>query len=186
MRFESYKVNECFQHLYYQIPIELFSNPLYKDSLSSDAKILYALLLNRISLSAKNGWYDENKDIYIIFTRQKIQELLNLSDKTVSKAFKQLRYCGLIKERKRGLSKPNLIYVGKIIHYEETQNRKFSDSGGENIPITVPENLRTTKNNNTYNNRDNKPNNFFHSEIDYPEGYLDKYYINLQEQRLEE
>lgn len=85
----------------------------------------------------------------------------------------------MIKERKRGLSKPNLIYVGKIIHYEETQNRKISDSEGENIPITVPEILRTTKNNNTYNNRVNKPSNFFHSGIDYPEGYLDKYYFNI-------
>lgn len=112
--------------------------------------------------------------------------MLNLSDKTVSKAFKQLRDCGLIKERIRGLSKPNLIYVGKILHYEDSQNRKISDSRGENITITVPENLRTTKNNNTYNNRDNNPSNFFHSGIDYPEGYLDKYYINLQEQRLEE
>ena len=104
--------------------------------------------------------------------------MLNLSDKTVTKAFKQLRDCGLIKERKQGLSKPNLIYVGKIIHYEETQNRKFSDSGGENITITVPENLRTTKNNNTYNNRDNKPSNFFHSGINYPEDYLSQFYAN--------
>ena len=61
----------------------------------------------------------------------------------------------MIKERKQGLSKPNLIYVGKIIHYEETQNRKISDSGGENITITVLENLRPNKTNSNKTNIDN-------------------------------
>lgn len=71
MKFESYKVNECFQHLYYQIPIELFSNPLYKDSLSSDAKILYALLLNRISLSAKKRlvWWKQRHLYHLYKTK---------------------------------------------------------------------------------------------------------------------
>lgn len=54
-----YKINETFSHKYYQIPQELFINPLYKDKLSSDSKLLYGFLLDRLSLSLKNNWCDE-------------------------------------------------------------------------------------------------------------------------------
>jgi len=86
----------------------------YKDKLNSDNKILYAFLLDRLSLSQKNHWIDEEKNIYLIFTREEVQEKLNLSDKTATKAFKQLNEVGLVQEKRQGLGKPNLIYVGKI------------------------------------------------------------------------
>ena len=53
MEFIPYKAHECFEHLYYQIPMELFFNKNYKDNLNSDSKILYGFLLNRLTLSAK-------------------------------------------------------------------------------------------------------------------------------------
>lgn len=87
MEFIPYKANECFEHLYYQIPMELFFNKNYKDKLSSDSKILYEFLLNRLTLSAKNNWIDTDGNIYLIFTRKEVQKLLNLSDKTATKAF---------------------------------------------------------------------------------------------------
>lgn len=88
MLFIPYKVDEYFEHTYYQIPMELFENDLYKDKLSSDAKLLYGFLLNRLHLSAKNNWIDEEGNIYLIFARKDVQKLLNLSDKTFTKAFK--------------------------------------------------------------------------------------------------
>ena len=115
MEFIPYKTNECFERLYYQIPMELFFNTKYKDKLNSDSKILYGFLLNRLTLSAKNNWIDENGSIFLIFTRKEVQELLNLSDKTVTKAFKQLKDCKLIYEKKQGANKPNLIYVGQVV-----------------------------------------------------------------------
>ena len=114
MDFIPYKAHECFEHLYYQIPMELFFNRNYKDKLNSDSKILYGFLLNRLTLSAKNNWVDKDGNIFLIFTRKEVQELLGLSDKTVTKAFKQLNKCKLIYEKKQGANKPNLIYVGKI------------------------------------------------------------------------
>ena len=66
--FNFYKVNETLNHKYYQIPQELFINPLYKNALNSDSKLLYGFLLDRLFLSIKNNWHDEK---------------LNLSDKTV-------------------------------------------------------------------------------------------------------
>ena len=141
-----YKINETLSNKYYQIPQELFENSLYKDNLNSDSKILYAFLLDRLSLSQKHHWVDEEYRIYLIFTREEVQEKLNLSDKTVTKAFKQLSNVGLVEEKRQGLGKPNLIYVGKI-QYEETENVRFQsrknyDSIEGNITVLESEDLR--------------------------------------------
>ena len=156
MEFKPYKDNEYLENSYYKIPQELFVSSLYKDKLNSDSKILYAFLLDRLSLSQKNHWIDEERNIYLIFTREEVQEKLNLSDKTVTKAFKQLNDVGLVQERRQGLGKPNLIYVGKIQH-EETETlrfltRKNYDSGNENITNLESENLRGINTNNIKTN----------------------------------
>ncbi len=117
-----YKNNEILENSYYQIPQELFINKLYKEKLKSDSKILYAFLLDRLSLSQKNHWFDELNRVYLIFTREEVQDKLCLSEKTVTKAFKQLTDTNLIAEKRQGLGKPNLIYVGKIQHEEIITN----------------------------------------------------------------
>lgn len=117
-----YKNNEILENSYYQIPQELFINKLYKEKLNSDSKILYAFLLDRLSLSQKNHWFDKLNRVYLIFTREEVQDKLCLSEKTVTKAFKQLTDTNLIAEKRQGLGKPNLIYVGKIQHEEIMTN----------------------------------------------------------------
>lgn len=117
-----YKNNEILENSYYQIPQELFVNSLYKEKLNSDSKILYAFLLDRLSLSQRNYWFDEYGRVYLIFTREEVQNKLCLSEKTVTKAFKQLLEVNLIAEKRQGLGKPNLIYVGKIQHEEIIAN----------------------------------------------------------------
>ena len=117
-----YKNNEILENSYYQIPQELFVNSLYKEKLNSDSKILYAFLLDRLSLSQRNHWFDEYGRVYLIFTREEVQNKLCLSEKTVTKAFKQLLEVNLISEKRQGLEKPNLIYVGKIQHEEVITN----------------------------------------------------------------
>ena len=155
MEFIPYKANECFEHLYYQIPMELFFNKNYKDKLNSDSKILYGFLLNRLTLSIKNNWLDEEGNVFLIFTRKEVQELLNLSDKTVTKAFKQLSDCKLIYEKKQGSTKPNLIYVGKIEHDKNLIQviRKNYESRTVKSPSHDTENLRPNYNYNNYNYR---------------------------------
>lgn len=157
-----YKSNEILENSYYQIPQELFVNNLYKTKLNSDSKILYAFLLDRLSLSQKNHWFDEYGRVYLIFTREEVQDKLNLSDKTVTKAFKQLIDVNLVKEKRQGLGKPNLIYVGKIQHEEiiqstETENllllnRKNYDSVEVNNTNMDTENLRGINPNNINTN----------------------------------
>ena len=88
MDFIPYKANECLENIFYQIPKELFINPYYKN-LSSDSKLLYALLLDRLSVSMKNQWIDEDGNIYpntinfILKVGSSYQYEIN-DDKTVS------------------------------------------------------------------------------------------------------
>ena len=131
-----YKQNEILENNYYKIPQELFVNQLYKEKLNSDSKILYAFLLDRLSLSQKNHWVDNENKVYLIFTREEVQEKLCLSDKTVTKAFKQLTEVKLIEEKRQGLGKPNLIYVGKIQH-ENQEDEKIDSSETEKMPLNT-------------------------------------------------
>ena len=156
MDFIPYKSNETLEHKYYQIPQELFVNEKYKNKLNSDSKILYAFLLDRLSLSQKNHWIDEDNNVYLIFTREEVQEKLNLSDKTVTKSFKLLMEVNLVQEKRQGLGKPNLIYVGKINHSDSGNlrflNRKNYDSGIEESTTLDSENLRGINTNNIKTN----------------------------------
>ena len=150
MEFIPYCAEEAFQFCFYQIPKELFTNDYYKGNLSSDAILLYALLLDRLSISRKRGWIDENGHIYLIFTRKNAEEMLNISDKTATKAFRQLKELKLINEKRLGKGKTYRIYVGKI-------NRKKSDSSTGNFTTDLSEKVRNSKNNNSYNkNSSNK------------------------------
>lgn len=133
--FVAYKVNEINQNRFYQIPKELVENPNYNSKLNSDAKLLYALLLDRMELSRKNNWINENGEIYLLYSRENIQEALNISKPTAVKAFKQLTEAELIKEVRQGLGKPNVIYIGKIKYPESLENTKrsiFFTSGSKN------------------------------------------------------
>ena len=156
MDFIPYKSNETLEHKYYQIPQELFINAKYKNKLNSDSKILYAFLLDRLSLSQKNHWIDEDNNVYLIFTREEVQEKLNLSDKTVTKSFKILMEVNLVQEKRQGLGKPNLIYVGKINHSDSENlrflTRKNYDSGIEESTTLDSENLRGINTNNIKTN----------------------------------
>ena len=169
-----YKNNEILENSYYQIPQELFINKLYKEKLNSDSKILYAFLLDRLSLSQKNHWFDELNRVYLIFTREEVQDKLCLSEKTVTKAFKQLTDTNLIAEKRQGLGKPNLIYVGKIQHEEiitniEQENLQVLNSKNygsrevkntildvEKFPTINPNNIKTNiTNTNSINPQNN-------------------------------
>lgn len=188
MDFILYKVNECLENTFYQVPKELFINPYY-EKLNSDSKLLYALLLDRLSVSMKNEWIDEEGNIFLIFSRKEAQEKLNLSDKTVTKAFKELNNVKLIYEKKLGFRKNNIIYVGKINHVPtaEIMNRKNYDSrNGENT-IQKSENLRCSnnkynknKNKNNYSNTHQRKNSYsnYEQRVYEPE-QLEKLYCNV-------
>lgn len=136
-----YKINETLQHSYYQMPQELFNNEKYK-KLSIEAKVIYAFLLNRMNLSRINKWINGKGEIYLIYTRKEIQSKLNLSDKPVTRAFKELRETNLIKEEKQGFGKPNLIYIAKIEHEELQINDTVTDNNIEREHVLVDNRIK--------------------------------------------
>ena len=108
-----YKINDIISFDFLKIPKSLLANPKYK-SLSSDAKLTYALLYDRLSLSKLNAWINENNEVYLIYTREEIAEDLGLTYKKAISAFKELVDAELIAEKRCGRGLPNKIYIVKI------------------------------------------------------------------------
>ena len=112
---------------YFRVPKILFRDIKFKD-LSTDAKTLYGILLDRMGLSVKNGWLDEQGRVYIIFPVQEVMDALSCADNKATKLFRELEKFGLIERKRRGLGKPNLIYV-KNFADPRFRNREKNGSG---------------------------------------------------------
>lgn len=123
---EFYYENEAEQFEFYRIPKLLFKDKRFSE-ISSDTKLLYALLLNRVSLSQKNGWVDENKRVYIYFSVWEIMDELNICSEKCTKIMSELdeqKGCGLIQRKRQGQGRPSKIYVMKFT----SQNTENDDS----------------------------------------------------------
>ena len=96
--------------------------------MSTDAKTLYGILLDRMGLSVKNGWLDEQGRVYIIFPVQEVMDALGCADNKATKLFRELENAGLVERKRRGLGKPNLIYV-KNFADPRCRNREKNGSG---------------------------------------------------------
>ena len=111
MNFDYYYKNEAEQFNFYRIPKVLFTDSRFS-KLSVEAKVLYGLLLDRMSLSLKNDWIDEDGKVYIYFKLEDAQEFLGVGKDKCIKLFAELdKGIGLIERKKQGLGKPTMIYV---------------------------------------------------------------------------
>ena len=93
--------------------------------ISNDAKVLYALLLDRASISRQNGYVEPDGTIRLYFTVEQAQAKLHRSRQSATRIFRELEYSGLIVRRKQGLGRPALITLNypadaKLIAKEET------------------------------------------------------------------
>lgn len=149
--FDYYTLADSEQIRFYQLPKELVKNERFK-TLTDSAKILYSLLRDRVSLSVKNNWVDELGRVYIIFTLAEIMENLGCADQKATKSMKELQKMGLVESIRRGLGKPNVIYVKnfatdlkntKESHQTlvSTQIRENHESGL--VKITNPDSLKS-------------------------------------------
>lgn len=113
MMSEVYKINDVISCEFLKLPKAMFANEKYRE-LSSDAKLAYALLYDRLSLSKLNGWINENDEVYLIYTREELARDLGLTYKKAISAFRELTEAGLICETRSGRGIPNKIYITKI------------------------------------------------------------------------
>lgn len=108
--------DEAGQFQYFRIPRQLITNPRFKH-LSTDAKLLYGMLLDRMSLSEKNEWYDDNGRVYIYYTVDEICGDMNCGRDKAMKLLAELdtgKGIGLIERIKQGQGKPTKIYVKRF------------------------------------------------------------------------
>lgn len=126
MQYEYFYGAQAEQFSFYRIPKALFTEPNFRE-LSTDAKVLYGILLDRMSLSLKNQWLDAQNKIYIIFTVEEIMDALNCANQKATRLMVELeKQAGLIERKRQGLGRPNLIYVK---NFAATINSKSCEKG---------------------------------------------------------
>ena len=137
--FDYYYGNEAEQFSFLRVPKLLIKDERFK-GLSSDAKLLYGLMLDRMSLSMKNGWFDDQNRAYIIYTIENIMEDLGCATEKCTKILAELdniKGIGLIERKKQGLGKPAIIYVKNFTTIEKDEvvedNENISSSADVSI-----------------------------------------------------
>lgn len=170
IKFNYYYGKESEQFSFFRIPKLLFTDEAFKD-LSSDAKVLYGILLDRMSLSMKNNWIDEENKVYIIFTIEEIANIMCCATQKATKILQELddkKGIGLVEKKRLGLGKPNILYVKNFIIQEtkeqtdvqeeitnqellQSQNQNDENHNSGNVIFTKQELLKSQCNKTNYN-----------------------------------
>ena len=145
LKFDYYYGVQSEQFSFYRIPRLLIKDQHFK-GLSSDAKLLYGLMLYRMALSMKNHWLDNENRAYIIYSISNVMDDINCSKPTCVKIMKELDSFGLIERKRKGLGKPDIIYVKNFAVLEDSQEQDeessdFADTFEENKPVMSNENI---------------------------------------------
>ena len=132
---------------FFRIPKALFQEQRFQD-LSTDAKTLYGILLDRMSLSVRNEWFDKKGRVFIIFTIEDVKRTLRCADNKATRLLRELEEFGLIERKRRGQGKPCLVYVKNFSSEsskESVKNRDNDDSCGSKITCQDPVKSRGIK-----------------------------------------
>lgn len=133
--------NQAEQYSFYRIPKALFTDSRYK-GVSVEAKVLYGLLLDRMSLSARNEWFDSSRRVYIYFTLEDALSQMGCGKDKAIKLFKELDVVsgiGLIERKKQGQGKPTRIYVKNFIIPETANPPALPEPSAAPDPPPEPE-----------------------------------------------
>lgn len=133
---EFYYGQEADQFTFYRLPKALIVDARFKD-ISNNAKLLYGLMLDRMSLSARSGWFDEENRVFIKYAIKSIMEDLNCSKMTAVGALKELEGIGLIDMLQEN-GKANIIYVKNFVSEDKKAlDRSKNQTGKNNIPVKM-------------------------------------------------
>lgn len=136
--FEYYYTNEAEQFTFYRIPKVLFTDSRFQN-LSVEAKVLYGLMLDRVGLSLRSGWVDDQQRVYIYFTVADVEEQLQCGHNKAIRLLKELDVdIGLIRRKRQGLGKPDRIYVMNFSSGQRSRNRTSETQEKPTTPAEVP------------------------------------------------
>ena len=136
MGFDYFYEDQSQQFAFYRIPKVLFTDDRFQ-GISTEGKVLYGLLLDRVSLSRENGWIDTEGRVYIIFTLTSIRKAMNCAEKSAIKYLQELEAFGLIERIKQGQGKPALIYVKNFIDQQILQVRTSNNYSSGTVKVTA-------------------------------------------------
>jgi len=178
-QFDYYYGKQAEQFTFYRIPKKLFTDPTFAN-ISSDAKVLYGLMLDRMSLSLSNEWKDDQDRVFIYFTLIEIQELMNCGHNKAVRLLAELdteKGIGLIERVKQGMGRPTRIYVMNFLgkednaHLETQETENFlkeevmtSEKGKSRVPekgsqdFPIKELINTDLNKTEVNETENESN----------------------------
>lgn len=136
---------EAEQYSFYKIPKLLFTDDYFK-KISVEAKVLYGLMLDRMSLSVKNQWMDEEGRAYIYYSLEDIMDALGCSNKKAISIMKELDMdagIGLIEKKRQGQGKPTMIYLKQFMIQDVQKCRNYTSE--EKSVISEVKNLHILK-----------------------------------------
>ena len=148
INFDYYYGIEAEQFSFYRVPRLLIKDERFK-GLSSDAKLIYGLMLDRMSLSMKNGWLDDENRAYIIYTVDAIMEDLGFAKASCVKIMKELdteNGIGLIEKKRRGLRKPDIIYVKNFSTITDAKTEEKTDNADKSTEVQKADPIYTNYN----------------------------------------
>ena len=185
MQFDYFYGNEAEQFTFYRIPKILITSPHFK-KISDSAKLLYGLMLDRMSLSIRNGWLDDDNRAYIFFTTNDVMEQMCCGTEKATKMLTELdseKGIGLIERVKQGQGKPAIIYLKKFYELEDT---------ARSTKLSEIESLEFRKSKCNYNNINNTDINYIYpinqdnyniqnSDTQTEEEWIDRYTKTVDE-----
>ena len=136
------------QYTFYRIPKVLFTDPGFR-RITADAKILYGLMLDRMGLSIRNNWLDEQERVFIYFTLEEAMDAMCCGHNKAVSLFTELDKVGLIERKKQGQGRPTKIYVKNFIRKEEvktSENRKSALPESGTLDFRKSDTINTNKN----------------------------------------
>lgn len=152
MTYDYYYGPEAEQFSFYRIPKVLFEAESVRE-LSTDAKLLYGMMLDRMQLSARNKWLDDKGRVFIYFTVNQIMKALSISNKTVTKLLNELESARLISRERSGFSKPDRIYVMNFLSVVYKVHREMCKNYTTEDVDSTPAEAKEVHPNNTNNNQ---------------------------------
>ena len=158
MEFDFYYGLQSQTFSFYRIPKLLFTDSRFS-SMSTEAKTLYGILLDRMDLSMKNGWLDKQNRVYLFFTVQEIQDSLGCGKNKAIQLMQELEKEGLIERKRQGMGKPSFVYVKNILSCSESEFKRFRNQTSGGLENKLQEVGKSNPNHTDYSHTDQSQNN---------------------------